>query len=203
MKRVQALETAIAALGETGIASPGKRIRAFPHEFSGGMLQRAMIAMALMMRPEIVIADEPTTALDVTVQAQLLKLMKDLGRRYGMTIIFITHNLGIVSGFCDRVLVMYAGVVLESARSEALFAAPAHPYTRALLRSVPRLQGDVATLGFIPGAPPDPMSPISGCPFAPRCDFRIPECESTPNCLVKTRPDHATACLRVQRGELQ
>ncbi|MBN1577278.1 MAG: ABC transporter ATP-binding protein [Chitinispirillaceae bacterium] len=200
--RAEALDEAVAALGETGIAHPAERIRSFPHEFSGGMLQRAMIAMALMMRPQIVLADEPTTALDVTVQAQLLRLMRTLREQYAMTVVFITHNLGIVAGFCDRVLVMYAGVILESAPTGKLFSATAHPYTRALIRSVPRLQGTKETLSTIPGAPPDPSVEHTGCPFYPRCDCRIPECGEAPVRLVEIDEGHATSCIRFIRGDM-
>ena len=202
IKRGAALEIAATALGETGIIDPARRIRSYPHEFSGGMLQRAMIAMALMMRPDIVLADEPTTALDVTVQAQLLKIMKNLRDRHGLTILFITHNLGIVKGFCDRVLVMYAGVVLESAPATVIFTSPMHPYTRALLRSVPRLRGDNTQLDTIPGAPPDPTEEHAGCPFAPRCAYRIAVCDTAPLRLVEIDAGHETACIRVQQGDV-
>jgi oligopeptide transport system ATP-binding protein len=202
MTRAEALDTAIAALGETGIAQPSAGIRSFPHEFSGGMLQRAMIAMALEMKPQIVLADEPTTALDVTVQAQLLRLMKDLRERYGMSILFITHNLGIVAGFCDRVLVMYAGIIVESASVEKIFSSTAHPYTRALIRSVPRLQDSAAMLSSISGAPPDASMDLQGCPFCPRCDFRTGECAAAPMRLVDIEDGHATSCVRAIKGEI-
>jgi oligopeptide transport system ATP-binding protein len=201
MQRMEALDIAIAALDETGIPRPKQRIRSYPHEFSGGMLQRAMVAMALVMRPEIILADEPTTALDVTVQAQLLRLMRTLRDRYAMSMVFITHNLGIVAGFCDRVLVMYAGSILESAPVGLLFSATAHPYTNALIRSVPRLQGGNNTLSSIPGGPPDAAAQIRGCPFFPRCNYGISECTEAPMQLEEVAPGHATTCIRAIRGE--
>jgi oligopeptide transport system ATP-binding protein len=203
LSRREAAAAAVAALDETGIADAGHRIRSFPHEFSGGMLQRAMIAMVLLMRPQIVFADEPTTALDVTVQAQLLRLMKMLRERYLMSIVFITHNLGIVAGFCDRVLVMYAGRILEAAPTEKIFTATAHPYTRALIRSVPRLDGTVSTLHSIEGMPPDATVRIKGCPFYQRCGWKTADCQKAPMHLEKVGECHSTACLRRIRRELE
>ena len=200
--RAEALEAAIALLGKTGVPNPEKRIHSYPHEFSGGMLQRAMIAMALLVRPDIVLADEPTTALDVTVQAQLLRLLKDLREEYGLTIVFITHNLGIVAGFCSRVLVMYAGIIVESAPVEKIFFATAHPYTRALIRSVPRLRGEAAMLASIPGTPPDASADLKGCPFYSRCDRRTDECATALMRLVEIENGHATTCVRAIKGEI-
>ena len=202
MGRSEAVAKAVAALDETGIPDAAKKINSYPHEFSGGMLQRAMIAMTLVMRPQLVLADEPTTALDVTVQAQLLRLIRDLRDRYGMSVLFITHNLGIVAGFCDRVLVMYAGVLLESAPAAALFRAPAHPYTRALMQSVPELTGGIDKLYSIPGVPPDPAAPVDGCPFFPRCAFGSDVCVTTPLQLDTIGDQHATACIRTRCGEI-
>ncbi|MBN1758271.1 MAG: ABC transporter ATP-binding protein [Chitinispirillaceae bacterium] len=200
LSRTEAVEQAVAALDETGIPDAARRIHSYPHEFSGGMLQRAMIAMALVMRPKVVLADEPTTALDVTVQAQLLRLMRNLRDRYAMTVLFITHNLGIVAGFCDRVLVMYAGCILESAPAIRLFGATAHPYTRALIRSVPDLTGGIEQLYSIPGVPPDPAASADGCPFFPRCPYGADECTTTPPHLEPIGDDHATACIRFRNG---
>ncbi len=201
MKRGEALAAATAALEETGIPMSGRRIRSWPHEFSGGMLQRAMIAMSLLMRPAVILADEPTTALDVTVQARILALMKTIRDRHGVSILFITHNLGIVSGFCDRVLVMYAGMIVESGPVEKLFTSTAHPYTAALIRSVPRLGGSRETLFSIPGSPPDPAADPKGCPFFPRCGFALAECEAATPLLKPLDRDHSTACVRAAKGE--
>lgn len=201
--RGEAEAAAAAALDETGIPDAERRIRCFPHEFSGGMLQRAMIAMVLLMRPQVVFADEPTTALDVTVQAQLLRLMKTLKERYMMSIVFITHNLGIVAGFCDRVIVMYAGRILESAPAERIFTATAHPYTKALIKSVPRIDGSGSTLHAIEGTPPDAGANIRGCPFHPRCEWKSTGCLKAPMHLEKVDGEHSTACIRIVKGELE
>lgn len=159
-----------AALGDVGIPSPEARLDAFPHELSGGMRQRVMIAMALLCDPELLIADEPTTALDVTIQAQILELMANLRRRKGTSILLITHDLGVVAGMADRVHVLYAGRLVETAPTTELFAAPAHPYTAGLLASVPTLVGDAdRPLASIGGQPPDLSAVPPGCAFAPRC----------------------------------
>jgi len=197
----EALAMAVAALAETGIPDPSHRIHSYPHEFSGGMLQRAMIAMALMMRPSLVLADEPTTALDVTVQAQLLNLMQQLREKYGMSLMFITHNLGIVAGFCDRVMVMYAGRIMESAPVENLFTATAHPYTRSLVRSVPKLGMTDDRLYSIPGSAPDVMSDAIGCPFYSRCEFHLEECRAAKVKLETIGDAHQSACIRFKNGE--
>jgi oligopeptide transport system ATP-binding protein len=165
------------ALVEVGIPDPAARVDAYPHEMSGGMRQRVMIAMALVCRPRLLVADEPTTALDVTVQAQILELLADVQRRHGTAIVLITHSLGVVAGTCDRVNVMYAGRLVESAGTDALFARPLHPYTRGLLASVPRIDGDPrARLASIRGSPPAPGAAITACPFAPRCDLAVERC---------------------------
>ncbi len=197
-----ALARAIAALEEVGIPDAARRVRSYPHEFSGGMRQRVMIAMALITRPELLIADEPTTALDVTVQAQILELLKRLQQERGMSVIFITHDLGVVAGLCDRVHVMYAGRIVEAASTTPLFAAPRHPYTRALQRSIPALQPKGAELFTIPGQPPDVSRAIPGCPFAERCVDVVERCRTTPVELQEIVPAHASACLRVQAGEI-
>jgi oligopeptide transport system ATP-binding protein len=160
-----------------------------------------MIAMALITRPELLIADEPTTALDVTVQAQILELVKKMQRELGTTVIWITHDLGVVASFCRRVLVMYAGRIVESGPIDRMFYQTGHPYTRALQKSIPALQPKGAELYTIPGMPPDVSRPIVGCPFVPRCEFAKPECQQ-PVELKPIAPDHATACLRVQRNEI-
>jgi oligopeptide transport system ATP-binding protein len=199
--RAGAVKRATEILEHVGMPDASRRIRSYPHEFSGGMRQRVMIAMALITRPDLLIADEPTTALDVTVQAQILELVKRLQQETGMAVIWITHDLGVVAGFCKRVLVMYAGRIVESAPTEDLFAHVRHPYTRALQKSIPALQPKGAALYTIPGAPPDLSKTISGCPFAPRCEFALEKCNQ-PVALQQIEPGHATACLRIQRNEI-
>src|SRR5688572_24240138 len=198
----EALHRAIDALAEVGIPEPEKRINSYPHEFSGGMRQRVMIAMALITRPELLICDEPTTALDVTVQKQVLDLIRDRQKQLGTAVIFITHDLGVVSGLCDRVQVMYAGRIVESADTRTLFHGPRHPYTRALQRSIPALQPKGAELYTIRGLPPDLSKPLPGCPFAPRCEFAAEKCVTTSVALKEVAPGHAHACLRAQLGEI-
>lgn len=202
VSRADAEIRALAAIKEVGIQDGASRLRAYPHEFSGGMRQRVMIAMALVTNPELLIADEPTTALDVTVQAQILDLIKKLQREHGTAVIFITHDLGVVSGFCDRVLVMYAGRVVETAKVDALFHSPMHPYNKALQKSIPALQPKGADLYTIQGLPPDLSKPAPGCPFAPRCEFARAECD-LPVTLQEVAPGHASACTRVQQGTLR
>jgi oligopeptide transport system ATP-binding protein len=197
-----ALARAIQALESVGINDAARRIHFYPHEFSGGMRQRVMIAMALITKPELLIADEPTTALDVTVQAQILELIKALQREIGMAVIFITHDLGVVSGLCDRVQVMYAGRIVETADVRSIFYSPRHPYTRALQRSIPSLQPKGSELHTIPGMPPDVSKPMPGCPFAPRCEFAVEKCFTTPVQLKNVAPGHSHACLRAQEGEI-
>ena len=196
-----ALERGIQMLQEVGVPDAVKRIRSYPHEFSGGMRQRVMIAMALITKPELLIADEPTTALDVTVQAQILDLVKKMQSELGMAVIWITHDLGVVAGFCQRVQVMYAGRIVERAPTDELFQQTAHPYTRALQKSIPALQAKGAALYTIPGMPPDLSRNISGCPFVPRCEFVQQQCNE-PVELKSIGTNHDTACLRVQKGEI-
>jgi oligopeptide transport system ATP-binding protein len=185
-----------------GINDAARRIRFYPHEFSGGMRQRVMIAMALVTRPELLIADEPTTALDVTVQAQILDLIRREQRELGMAVIFVTHDLGVVAGLCDRVQVMYGGRVMETGDTRTLFHAPAHPYTRALQRSIPGLQPKGEELFTIPGSPPDVSKPIAGCAFAPRCGFAADVCTAARPELAEVAPGHAHACVRAAAGEI-
>jgi len=165
-----ARKKAIFALEQVGIPEAATRIDCYPHQFSGGMRQRVMIAMALISEPDILIADEPTTALDVTIQAQILDLLKDLQGRIGMSVILITHDLGVVAGMSDSVVVMYAGRPVERGTAEDIFYRYSHPYTAGLLRSIPRLDQDTDELYSIPGLPPDPSKLKPGCPFASRCD---------------------------------
>ena len=202
VSRAEAMKRALSMLEAVGINDATRRIRYYPHEFSGGMRQRVMIAMALITQPELLIADEPTTALDVTVQAQILELIRKMQRELGMAVIFITHDLGVVSGLCDRVLVMYAGRVVESGGVRQIFYEPRHPYTRALQRSIPALQQKGAELYTIPGLPPDVSKPLPGCAFAQRCEFATDRCRAEPVALSECAPAHWHACGRVARGEL-
>ena len=186
MKGEAALKRAIEALDEVGIPDPEKRIHAYPHEFSGGMRQRVMIAMALITKPEILIADEPTTALDVTVQKQILDLIKDRQRELGTAVIFITHDLAVISQVCDEVNVMYAGRIVERAPSGELFEDPRHAYTRSLLKSIPAIHEKGEALYTIPGLPPDTSRPIPGCAFRPRNEIGDRD-----KCLTDTLPQLA------------
>lgn len=178
LDKAKAKEKAIEMLKIVGIPSPEKRIDQYPHEFSGGMRQRAMIAMALSCEPQLLIADEPTTALDVTIQAQILELMKDLKDRLQTSIILITHDLGVVADVCSRIIVMYGGIILEEGTSEEIFYNPKHPYTLGLLKSVPKLtdKKKKERLIPIPGSPPDLLKPPIGCPFAARCEYAMKIC---------------------------
>ena len=198
-----AFDLGVAALREVGIQDAARRMRAYPHEFSGGMRQRVMIATALITKPELLLADEPTTALDVTVQAQILELIGRLQKEHGTAVVFVTHDIGIVAAICDRVLVMYAGRILESGPTAALFYEPKHPYTQALQRSIPALQPRGSELRTIPGRPPDVTQPIRGCPFAPRCEFALEKCVTSEIALREIAPGQASACLRVQLGEIE
>ncbi len=202
ISRAEAMRRGLAMLEAVGINDAAKRIRYYPHEFSGGMRQRVMIAMALITKPEILIADEPTTALDVTVQAQILELIKKMQQELGMAVIFITHDLGVVSGLCDRVQVMYAGRIVETSGTRELFREPRHPYTRALQHSIPSLQSKGSELFTIPGMPPDLSKPLAGCAFAARCPQVADRCRQETPQLAPWQPGHQQACLRVQAGEI-
>jgi oligopeptide transport system ATP-binding protein len=202
ISQAEARRRGLEALESVGINDAARRIDLYPHEFSGGMRQRVMIAMALITKPELLIADEPTTALDVTVQAQILELIKKMQRELGMAVIFITHDLGVVSGLCDRVQVMYAGRIVETADTRTLFHQPKHPYTRALQRSIPALQSKGAELYTIKGLPPDLSKPLPGCAFAARCEYATSACTDKPAELGEVAPGHAHACIRARSGEL-
>jgi oligopeptide transport system ATP-binding protein len=202
ISRKDAEKRAIAMLESVGLHDAERRFHQYPHEFSGGMRQRVMIAMALITRPELLIADEPTTALDVTVQAQILELIQTMQRELGMAVIFITHDLAVVSGLCDRVQVMYAGRLVETAPTGTLFREPRHPYTRALQRSIPGLQPKGSELYTIAGMPPDLSKPIPGCAFAPRCEYAVERCQTVVPALLESGPGRADACLRAQAGEI-
>ena len=191
----QARDRAVGMLREAGIAEPERRAGQYAHQLSGGMCQRVMIAMALATNPRLLIADEPTTGLDVSIAAQILELLRDLGRRTGAAILLITHDLGVVARLCDRVVVMHAGQTVEWAKVRDLFHAPAHPYTRALSRSIPRVDREIA-MEPIPGAIPSLLSPPPGCRFAKRCTLVEPECAT--RIPVQTIGEaHQVACIAI------
>ena len=200
MSQPEARSRAVELLGMVGIPDPARRLAQYPHHFSGGMRQRMMIAMALACNPSLILADEPTTALDVTIQAQILELMKDLSQRLGVAMLIITHNLGVVARYADRVNVMYAGRIIERASAAELYANPRHPYTLGLLRSVPRLdEPRRARLDPIQGQPPDLTRLPSGCAFAPRCAYRVERCSEAVPPLGKLTPAHLSACWEAER----
>lgn len=196
LSRTQAREKAIDILRKVRIPSPEQRLDEFPHKLSGGMRQRVMIAMALVCEPRLLIADEPTTALDVTIQAQILELMRTLQQETGTAIVLITHDLGVVAEVADEVLVMYAGRVVERAPVHALFEMPQHPYTIGLLGAIPRLDLEQTRLVSIEGQVPSPAQPLSGCSFAPRCPFAQPACSNQVPALREVGHAHFSACLR-------
>jgi oligopeptide transport system ATP-binding protein len=195
------IKEAISAFSRVGISEPESRVRTYPHQFSGGMRQRAMIAMGLTTAPSVLIADEPTTALDVTIQAQILELLQKVNRESGTATILITHNLGVVAGMCERLMVMYAGRVVESGATEDVFEHPKHPYTWSLLRSIPRLDAEEhEPLRAIEGLPPDLTRLPGGCAFHPRCAFRVERClKETPDLLAVGGTQRA-ACWVTQAG---
>ncbi len=188
---------ALEMLEKVGIPSAARRMGDYPHQLSGGQRQRVMLAIALACRPRLLIADEPTTALDVTIQAQILDLMMDLRDEFGMAIIVITHNMGVVAETADRVLVMYAGRIVEEAPVARLFDRPLHPYTRGLLACVPSLEQEQARLVAIRGTLPDPARRPSGCRFSPRCAYAVPACAAGLPPLETFDPGHTAACIRV------
>ena len=195
MSKPEAALAAVAMLDRVRIPDAARRARQYPHEFSGGMRQRVMIAMALLVRPALLLADEPTTALDVTIQAQVLDLMSELAREIGTAIVLVTHDLGVVARLCDRVLVLYGGRVMEEGPAEALFEAPAHPYAKGLLAATPRLSDTLTPrLGTIPGTPRSGGAMLPGCPFAPRCEVKIDACTKTQPPLQKFAPNRRAAC---------
>jgi peptide/nickel transport system ATP-binding protein len=196
LTEAQAREKAIALLSRAGIPSPAERIGDYPHKLSGGMRQRVMIAIALACDPELLIADEPTTALDVTIQAQILDLMRELKRTSGAAIILITHDLGVVAEVCDEVAVMYAGEIVERAPADALFEAPEHPYTVGLLASIPRLDLRTDRLAAVEGVLPDMTAPPVGCRFAERCPFVLEDFRTAPPPVIDLGGGHWSRCLR-------
>ena len=190
-----ALKQSINMLDAVRIPDASNRIRMYPHEFSGGMRQRVMIAMSLLCKPKLLIADEPTTALDVTVQAQIMKLLADLQKDFGMSIILITHDLGVVAGNSDDMLVMYGGEIMEIGKTENIYSAPTHPYTQGLMSAVPRLDDSEERLITIPGNPPNMMKTPEGCPFSPRCKFAVDKCNSDSPALLKIdNSNHFRSC---------
>jgi peptide/nickel transport system ATP-binding protein len=195
MTRRQAHARTVELLAEVGIPNAGRRVHDYPHQFSGGMRQRVMIAMALSCNPSLLIADEPTTALDVTIQAQILALMKRLKRDYGSSILLITHDMGVVSDLAERIIVMYAGSAVEEGPKSAVFRDPQHPYTWGLLGSIPRVgRPRVRRLAAIPGQPPSPIDPPEGCRFAPRCPYRFDRCSIRPELAERVAPGRRDAC---------
>ena len=200
--RSAAWERAAEMLTLVRIPDARRRVHDYPHQFSGGMRQRVMIAIALSCHPQLLIADEPTTALDVTIQAQILKLMRELKAQTGAAVLMITHDLGVVAETCQRVIVMYAGRIVETAEVTALFDLPFHPYTRGLMGSIPRRRPGVAPLARlqeIPGMVPDLRTPIPGCAFAPRCGFATSRCVAEAPPLAEHRPGHTAACWEIAR----
>lgn len=195
MKKKEAEEEAVRLLGKVGISDAPKRMKQYPHELSGGMKQRVVIAMAIACRPKLLIADEPTTALDVTIQAQILELLKELQKEYGMAVLIVTHNMGVVSAIADRVLVMYGGKLLEEGTVRQIFHEAKHPYTQALLRTLPKERQRKTRLPVIPGTPPLLTEEREGCPFCARCPYRMVICQETfPN--RREEGGHGCFCFR-------
>ncbi|WP_264741001.1 ABC transporter ATP-binding protein [Cytobacillus firmus] len=202
ISRQDARKKALEMLNLVGIPNPSERLKHYPHQFSGGMRQRIVIAMALVCEPEVLIADEPTTALDVTIQAQILDLFKDIQKKTGVSIIIITHDLGVVAQVADRIAVMYAGKIVEAGERREIFYNPQHPYTKGLLNSVPRLDLDGADLVPIGGSPPDLFAPPAGCPFAARCGFAMEVCDRVYPYKTHLSRDHHVDCwLQDERAQ--
>ncbi|MGI8882880.1 MAG: ABC transporter ATP-binding protein, partial [Pyrinomonadaceae bacterium] len=196
----EAKKLGIYLLQSVGIANARQRFNDYPHEFSGGMRQRVMIAMAIACQPKLLIADEPTTALDVTIQAQILSLLRKFKNEFGMSIIIITHDLGVVAQLADRVAVMYAGRIVENASVRDIFNRPQHPYTQALIASIPRLDEQPNRLKTIEGAPPRFAVEEVGCSFYPRCSFRMPVCPEKRPALIELSPQQSVACFAAHEG---
>lgn len=197
----EAWTRAVEMLTKVGIPRPEKIAAQYPHQLSGGMRQRVMIAMAMICNPQLLIADEPTTALDVTIQAQILDLMRELQETEGTSILMITHDLGVVAEMCDRVVIMYAGQVVEETDVATLFNDPKHPYTQGLLASLPQLAGETDRLPSIPGQVPNPLHMPSGCRFAPRCPHRFEACDQAQPALLETEAGHSCRCFLYHDGK--
>ena len=200
MNKQQARERAREMLAKVGIPDPATTLKSYPYQLSGGMSQRVMIAMALSCDPKLLIADEPTTALDVTIQAQILDLMRKIQKEEGSSVIMITHDLGVVAEMCSRVIVMYAGKIVEEAPVDKLFKSPAHPYTQGLIASVPKLGSGVKTLPSIPGSVPDLASMPKGCRFAPRCKYATDKCREQEPELIEVSAEQKCRCWLKQEG---
>jgi oligopeptide transport system ATP-binding protein len=199
MSKAAARREAVRRLAQVGVPDPERRLKQFPHQFSGGMLQRVMIAIALSCNPKLIIADEPTTALDVTIQAQILDLMKNLSREYGVSLLIITHNLGVVARYADRVNIMYAGKIIERGTTRDIYRHPSHPYTLGLLNSVPRLDlPRTEKLDPVEGQPPDLMNLPAGCAFRERCRFAIERCAEELPPLRRVSAGHLSACFAAE-----
>ncbi|MCR5796617.1 MAG: ABC transporter ATP-binding protein [Eubacterium sp.] len=199
MKRAEAKKYVLSLFEDVGIFPAEKRYEQYPFEMSGGMLQRIMIAMALSTKPKLLIADEPTTALDVTIQAQILKLIKELAKKNGTSVIFITHNLGVVAEICDSVTVMYAGRVVECGSVLDIFDRPNHPYTKALLASNPKAADTSKYMATIPGTPPLLYAEFTGCPFAPRCEYATAACKNGLPKMKMVGEEHTAACININK----
>jgi oligopeptide transport system ATP-binding protein len=198
LSQTEALKRATEMMAMVGISEPDKRIRQYPHQFSGGMRQRVMIAMALLCEPDLLIADEPTTALDVTIQAQILELIKKLNREFGTAVILITHNLGVAAGMTEKIAVMYAGKIVEETTTETLFSKPQHPYTHALMHGIPRLDDHKEKLTPIPGLPPDLSNLPQGCAFNPRCTVGGERCKQEVPPYIMIDQGHGAACWEIK-----
>jgi peptide/nickel transport system ATP-binding protein len=203
MNAQEAEQRAMELLKLVGIPDPGSRLRQYPHELSGGMRQRVVIAAGIAGEPKVLVADEPTTALDVTVQAQIIELLKDLQKRLDMAVVLITHDIGVVSGMADKVAVMYGGTIVEYGTADAVLVAPQHPYTRALLDAVPRVDAAIgAKFNGLAGLPPDLSKKVIGCAFAPRCSSAVAACSSVEPSLVEIGRNHYAACPILNPSEL-
>jgi oligopeptide/dipeptide ABC transporter ATP-binding protein len=202
MSSSAARETAIRLLDRVGIPEAEGRLKEYAHQYSGGMRQRVMIAMAVACNPRLLIADEPSTSLDVTIQAQILDLLRELQQELNTAVIIITHNLGVIAELAETVAVMYAGTIVESGPVAEIFDAPLHPYTRALIYSIPPLRSRPKRLATIEGAPPQVLSELVGCPFEPRCAYRIERCASQRPASIDLAPGHTCACWVAQEGGL-
>lgn len=194
VSKAEARERALDMLKLVGIPLPEQRLGEYPHQLSGGMRQRVMIAIALSCDPDLLIADEPTTALDVTIQAQILELMREIRGRLNTAIIMITHDMGVVAEMCDRLVIMYAGKIVEQGMTRTVYRTPLHPYTKGLLASIPRIDQDVETLYMIPGMVPNAKNMPKGCAFFPRCEYAMPQCAQAPPIMVEEDAGHASAC---------